>query len=137
MGQIQHNVVHFAIHADDVERARKFYEAVFGWRFEAWGPSGFFRIHTGSADAPGIEGALHGRHEPLNGSGMRGFECTVSVDDLAAVTARVLANGGTIAYDEMTIPTVGTLVGIVDTEGNIVNAMRYEPEHLTAMLEGR
>ena len=61
------NVVHFAVHADDVERARAFYEAVFGWRFEAWGPPGFYRIHTGSSDGPGIEGALHTRHEPLEG----------------------------------------------------------------------
>ena len=32
------NVVHFAVHADDLPRARRFYEAVFGWRFEPWGP---------------------------------------------------------------------------------------------------
>lgn len=38
------NVVYFAIHADDVARARRFYQNVFGWRFEAWGPPGFFLI---------------------------------------------------------------------------------------------
>jgi len=27
---VPHNIVHFAIHADDVERARRFYEAVLG-----------------------------------------------------------------------------------------------------------
>jgi predicted enzyme related to lactoylglutathione lyase len=35
------NVAHFAIHADDVDRARGFYEQVFGWCFEGWGPAGF------------------------------------------------------------------------------------------------
>ena len=119
------NVVHFAIHADDVDRARSFYRAVFGWRFEAWGPPGFFRIFTGPPDDPGIEGALHERHEPLDGKGMRGFECTVNVDDLAPIKAAVVANGGTIVYDEIEIPTVGMLVQFLDTEGNVCSAMKY------------
>ena len=35
---------------DDVDRARRFYEAVFGWEFEPWGPPGFYLILT---DQPG------------------------------------------------------------------------------------
>ena len=38
-----HNIAHFDVAADDVERARRFYERVFGWRFEAWGPPDFSR----------------------------------------------------------------------------------------------
>ena len=119
------NVVHFAIHADDVDRARRFYEAVFGWRFEAWGPPGFLRVHTGTADDPGIEGALHGRMEPLTGTGVRAYECTVSVDDLGPVRDAVVANGGTVLLEAFEIPTVGTLLQFLDTEGNAVAAMRY------------
>jgi predicted enzyme related to lactoylglutathione lyase len=119
------NVVHFAIHADDVDRAQRFYEGVFGWRFEAWGPPGFFRIHTGTADDAGIEGALHERFEPLNGTGVRGFECTVAVEDLDPIRAAVVANGGTVVLDAFEIPTVGTLLQFLDTEGNVVGAMRY------------
>jgi predicted enzyme related to lactoylglutathione lyase len=122
------NVVHFAIHADDVDRARAFYGAVFGWRFEAWGPPGFYNVHTGTPDDPGIAGALHQRLEPLDGRGMRGFECTVSVDDLAPIKAAVVANGGTIVYDDFEIPTVGTLVQFLDTEGNVCSAMKYTGE---------
>ena len=121
------NVVHFAIAADDLDRARRFYEAVFGWRFEAWGPPGFLRIHTGTADDPGIEGALHGRAEPLTGTGMRGFECTVSIDDVASVRDAVTTNGGTVLLEGYEIPTVGTLVQFLDTEGNVVSAMNYLP----------
>ena len=54
------NVLHFAIHADDLERAREFYEQVFGWRFEDWGPPDFYRVHTGSAEDQGIAGADYG-----------------------------------------------------------------------------
>jgi predicted enzyme related to lactoylglutathione lyase len=34
-------------------------------------------------------------------------------------------NGGTITYDEIEIPTVGTLIQFLDTEGDVVGAMRY------------
>ena len=121
-----HNVVHFAIHADDIDRARRFYTEVFGWRFEAWGPPGFFRVFTGTEQQPGIEGALHERQEPLAGTGLHAFECTVSVDDLPAIREAVVRNGGTITYDEVEIPTVGTLIQFLDTEGNVVSAMHYE-----------
>jgi predicted enzyme related to lactoylglutathione lyase len=121
------NVAHFAIHADDVERARRFYEGVFGWRFEAWGPPGFYRIDTGGPGQAGIAGALHGRHEPLTGTGMRGYECTIAVDDLAAVKSAIVAQGGQIVLDEMEIDTVGTLIQFRDTEGNVAAAMRYLP----------
>jgi hypothetical protein len=123
-----HNIVHFAIQADDVERARRFYEVVFGWRFEAWGPPGFYNVTTGDDDHPGIFGALHGRDEPLTGSGIRGFTCTVAVDDLLSIRERVIANGGTITYEELEIPTVGTLTQFLDTEGNELAAMVYQRE---------
>jgi catechol 2,3-dioxygenase-like lactoylglutathione lyase family enzyme len=35
---VARNIAHFDVHADDVTRARKFYERVFGWRFSASGP---------------------------------------------------------------------------------------------------
>ena len=44
---MQHNVSHFHFDADDLARARRFYEAVFGWRFRAWGPPDYFMIATG------------------------------------------------------------------------------------------
>jgi hypothetical protein len=123
-----HNVVHFAIHADDVDRGRRFYEAVFGWRFEAWGPPGFYNVITGDDDHPGIHGALHSREERLAGTGTRGFTCTVAVEDLGAIRRKVIDNGGTITYQEVQIPTVGTLTQFLDTEGNELAAMVYERE---------
>src|SRR3954471_22142852 len=121
-----HNVVHFAIHADDVERARRFYEIVFGWRFEAWGPPGFYNIITGDDDHPAILGALHGRGEPLTGGGTRGFTCTVAVDNLASIRELVVTNGGTITYEEIEIPGVRSLIQFLHPGGNHAAAMVYE-----------
>lgn len=49
-----------------------------------------------------------------------------AVDDLSLIRDRVVANGGTITYHEIEIPTVGTLTQFLDTEGNEVVAMVYE-----------
>jgi uncharacterized protein len=122
------NLASYAIHVDDVDRARAFYEAVFGWSFEPWGPPGFYLIHTGDQKSPGIQGLMHKRREPRTGTGLNGFEPTFAVGDLDAVCARVEANGGKITMQKAAIPTVGTLIRFLDTEGNDIGAMRYEIE---------
>jgi len=124
------NISHFDISCDDVERAKRFYGAVFGWKFEAWGPPDFYLIETGTEDDPGIHGALTKRREKLKGTGLGGFECTIAVDDLDGIIAAVEKNGGKITLKKMTIPTVGTLVQFQDTEGNTVGAMKYERREL-------
>ena len=119
------NIAHFDIHADDVERARRFYERVFGWRFEAWGPPDFYLVHTGSEKDPGIHGSVSKRNEPAVGMGRTGYECTISVADLGAIKAAIVANGGKILLDDHEIVGVGTLIRFQDTEGNVACAMRY------------
>ena len=119
------NVAHFAIHADDLPRARAFYEEVFGWTFEAWGPPDFFLIATGDGTSPGIHGALQKRREPVQGKGMIGYECTISVEDVDAIAAAVEEHGGKVTFPKTEIPTVGHLIQFEDTEGNVVGAMRY------------
>ncbi|HEY3813270.1 MAG TPA: VOC family protein [Caulobacteraceae bacterium] len=126
------NLRHFAITADDVERARTFYEAVFGWRFEAWGPPGFYLIVTGTPEDPGVQGALQGRREPLTGTGQRGFECSIGVDDVDAIRAAVLAHGGKIQMERFRIEGVGDLIFFEDTEANRVGAMQYDKDYAAA-----
>lgn len=125
------NLASFAIHVDDVDRARRFYEAVFGWVFEPWGPPGFYLIHTGDEADPGIQGLMHQRHVPRAGTGLNGVEPTFAVDDLDRVIAAVEANGGRITFPKSPIPTVGVLVRFEDTEGNDMGAMAYEQKPVT------
>jgi len=121
------NIAHFAINADDPDRARRFYERVFGWRFEAWGPPNFFLAHTGTEREPGIRGALQKRRELIPRQRTIGYECTISVADVDAVAAAVVANGGTILIPRTLIPTVGHLIFFRDPEGNVAGAMQYDP----------
>jgi len=118
------NLQSFGITCDDVARARRFYEAVFGWRFEPWGPPEFYLIHTGDEQNPGVQGLMHKRREPVNGTGMTGFECTIGVEDIDHTIELVLAHGGKIAMAKFHIPTVGTGAYFTDTEGNFVGAMQ-------------
>ena len=120
------NLTAFAIHVDDVDRARRFYEAVFGWIFEPWGPPGFYISHTGDEADPGVRGLMHQRHVARTGTGLNGLEPTFGVEDVDAVLAAVRANGGKVTMDKSPIPTVGVLVRFEDTEGNDIGAMAYE-----------
>jgi predicted enzyme related to lactoylglutathione lyase len=120
------NLARFAINADDVSRARRFYEQVFGWRFEPWGPPDFYLIQTGDEPAPGVGGLLQGRRELVKGVRMVGYECTIGVEDIDATIRAINANNGKIAMPKFQIPTVGAGVYFNDTEGNVVGAMQYE-----------
>ncbi len=120
------NLSHFAIECDDVERAKRFYEAVFGWRIEPWGPPGFYQIFTGTKEQPGALGALQSRRQPLTGTGMRGFECSFSVTSVKDVITAVPANGGSVAMSEFRIEGVGNGAYFHDTEGNRFAALQYD-----------
>lgn len=123
---VTNNLASFALQAEDVDRARSFYEAIFNWRFEPWGLPGFYLIHTGDERSPGIQGLLHKRQEPRTGTGLNGFEPTFSVEDVDILAAAVEAHGGQVVMPKSIIPTVGVLIRFLDTEGNEIGAMRYE-----------
>lgn len=115
---------HFAINADDVARAKRFYEQVFGWTFDPWGPPDFYQIRNAGQ---GVLGALQARRELQSGVRMAGCEATMGVDDVKATIAAVEANGGRILMQPYRIEGVGELVYFADSEGNFVGAMQYEP----------
>lgn len=119
------NIASFAIHADDVQRCRRFYEAVFGWTFEPWGPPDFYLIHTGDAASPGIQGLMHKRMAAKGIGGPNCCECSVSVDDVDVIAAAVEANGGSITMAKSPIPTVGDVIYFEDPEGNRMGAVKY------------
>ena len=120
------NILFFAINADDVPRARTFYQKVFGWGFEPWGPPNFYLIETGKAQQAALTGGLQGRRELVPGQKMIGFECTVSVDNIDQTIRAIEANGGRLAAPKAHIPTVGTVAYFVDTEGNVVGLIQQE-----------
>jgi uncharacterized protein len=119
-------VVHFEIQADDVERAKGFYEKCFDWKIEKWmsaesGGMDYWGLVTGPDGTPGINGGLYQRpkERPLHT-----YDCTIQIDDLDKAIAAVKANGGTLRTEKMEIPGVGWFAGGVDTEGNNFGLMQ-------------
>ena len=123
---MSNNISFFAINADDVTRARTFYEAVFGWSFEPWGPPGFYLIETGKGQTEAVRGGLQERRELAPKQKMIGFECTISVSNIDQTIRAIEANGGRIAAPKAHIPTVGTVAYFFDTEGNVAGIIQPE-----------
>jgi len=121
-------VVHFEINAENVERAAKFYRAVFGWKIEPWGPPeyGYMHVETGSAGDPGIDGGIwKGQGStPPEGSRLNAFNCSIEVSSIDETLQRVTAEGGVIVRAKSQIPGVGWLAMCMDTEGNQFGVMQ-------------
>ena len=121
------SVAHFEIFASDVERARKFYERVFGWRFEVVGPPDFYLIVTGPASDPGLTHGLIAKRKGATVQGsLNGFRCTISVRSITESVAAIRAAGGKLRSDIVDIPDVGKVVEFADTEDNIACIMQYK-----------
>ena len=115
----------FAINADDVPRARDFYEKVFGWTFEPWGPPNFYRFQTGDSQVR-TSGGLQERRELVPGGKMIGFECTITVDNLDEAIRAIESNGGKMVTAKFRIPSICTVAYFQDTEGNIAGVSELE-----------
>src|SRR5207248_6408536 len=92
-------VVHFEVHADDPERAAKFYRELFGWRVEKWsGPVDYWMIFTGEEGTPGINGGMIRRQHPLSGNdGVIAYVRTVDVNGLDRYATRGTELGAAVA----------------------------------------
>ncbi len=119
-------VVHFEIHADDPQRAIRFYTDLFGWQFKEYpGPTPYWLITTGPDGTLGINGGLMKRMHPISGNdGVIAFVCTVDVDNFDRYFARALELGATVALGKMPIPGIGWLAYLKDTEGNVLGILQ-------------
>lgn len=119
-------VVHFEIQADDIARAKKFYETVFGWKIDQImtkekGGMDYWGLKTREDGQPGINGGLYQRPDDEK---FYTYDCTIQVPDLDKAIADVKANGGTITREKGEIPGVGWFAGAKDTEGNRMGLMQ-------------
>ena len=125
-------VVHFEIHAKDLDRAQKFYGEIFGWQIMDLGPQmGNYRMVNTGQDAvgaqwPGINGGITARHgaPPAEGAAVNAFVCTITVDNLDGYIQKVKDGGGSMALDKMQVPGVGWLAYMKDLEGNIFGLLQ-------------
>ena len=113
--------IHFALSADDPERAAKFYADAFEWKFDKWqGPFDYWVITTGAGPEPGIDGGMSRRSEGATNSNTIGV---ASIDD---ALKKIAASGGTVVRPKGPIPGVGWFATCKDTEGNEFGVMESD-----------
>ncbi len=118
-------VMHFEITADDVARAKKFYE-IFGWKIndanmQGLGTMRYLVAKTGEGES-GTDGAIMTREfrsEPTI--------IWISVDNLDEMIDKVQAAGGKTAGERHSVPGIGDTIYIKDTEGNTVGLIQPLP----------
>ena len=112
-------IMHFEIPADDVGRAKAFYEKVFGWTIKPFPmPPGqeYFGVTTRKKGEPGIDGGMMKRNMPG-----QPFTNYVTVKSIDAMNRTVQANGGVIVLPKQEIGQgMGWISAFTDTENNLI-----------------
>jgi predicted enzyme related to lactoylglutathione lyase len=117
---------HFAIHCDDVPRAARFYEAVFGWKcvgYGGQGPQEFMQIKTAQGQPIG---GVQSRKFNAADRDVFGWECSIDVADVDATTRTAESAGAKVVMRRAPIPGVGWVSKFIDTEGNLFCAVQYD-----------
>lgn len=118
-------VAHFEIHADEPERAVKFYTEVFGWKITKWegGQMEYWMVETGGREeAGGINGGIVRRPcpAPAASQGLNAYCCTIVVDDFDGLMAKAIEHGATVAMPKFALTGMAWQGYFIDTEGNTV-----------------
>lgn len=115
------NIAYFEIPSDDVERAKKFYEKVFGWEIRSAPMPGMPDYSSVTAGKPFKQKGM----SYLNMGGMnkrmwpgQPIMNYVQVDSVDKTLELVRQQGGKQMAEKLTIPEVGVIAFITDSEGN-------------------
>ena len=117
-------VIHFDISADNLERAKIFYQKLFGWKIEKFteSPQDYYLIETQTATGEkGITGGIALREKDY-----QKITNFIQVDSIDESIEKVKELGGQIIELKTTIPTVGHIAGCKDTENNIFGLIEVE-----------
>ncbi|HDZ18736.1 hypothetical protein LCGC14_0413000 [marine sediment metagenome] len=117
-------LVHFELNVKDVDKTKKFYENVFGWKIEKWdGPVDYWLIITGDESKPGIDGGLGQEEE-----GFPKVVNTIDVDNVDEIVKKIESNGGEIVRPKHAVPGVGWMAYFKDAEGIVSGIMQEDAE---------
>ncbi len=104
-------IVHFDVPAEDIQRAKKFYENLFGWKFQLMpGEEEYYGITTEEGALQGGLGQRRGDQRIVN---------YVDVDDIDKYLNNVKKHGGKVLTPKIEVPGYGWLATCADTEENI------------------
>ena len=108
-----HNIVHFEIPVDDMERAKKFYQGLFGWQIAPAGPGGE-DYHLIETEEGALAGGMMKRVMPEQRPVLY-----VQVESVDGHVEKIKQAGGQVVVPKTAVPTMGWFAQAVDTEGNV------------------
>jgi len=117
---VDHTIIHFEIPADNVEKLRKFYSELFGWKIEKTpGPMEYYMIQTVPIDEkgmpirPGVNGGMMKKqnpdHKPVN---------YIAVESIDEYSKKIEVLGGKVIVPKMEVPGIGWWAFALDPEDN-------------------
>ncbi len=125
-------IVHFEIPADDVDRAKKFYSDLFGWKMERWPRSDdddgkdsssssnnnmeYWIIST--TDDKGNKAAIGGGMMKRQGQHHQQITNFIDVNSVDEYSSKIEKLGGKVVVSKMAVPGMGYFAVCHDTENN-------------------
>lgn len=118
---------HFEIPADDLARAKTFYEQIFGWKIKPYamppGSHEYYAVTTMKKGEPGINGGMMKRNMP--GQPFTNYITVKSIDDM---NAKVQSHGGKVVLPKQAIgESMGWISAFMDTENNVIGLHEMPP----------
>ncbi|MGH2407218.1 MAG: VOC family protein [Candidatus Limnocylindrales bacterium] len=111
---------HLELPADDVERARAFHAAVFGWKSEAMpGLDDYYLFRSAEGRGGGI--GKRGVNTPMTS------RLYVQVDSIDKALATSVEYGGRTVELKSDVPGLGWFAVLADTEGNELGLFEAAP----------
>ena len=123
MPYVSGKVVHFEIPADNLERAKEFYQKAFGWQISKYPGMEYHMVGTTPVDqktqTPTEPGAINGGMTKRNNE-VKSTVITVDVADIDSSLKSIEKLGGRIIQNKQQVADMGFTAYFKDTEGNIV-----------------
>jgi predicted enzyme related to lactoylglutathione lyase len=111
-------IVHFDIPSDNIDRSKKFYSDLFGWKMDKWSGSSeameYWLISTVDDKGNKAIGGGIGKRQSSQHQGITNFFDVKSVEEYSTKVEKL---GGKVT-PKMPIPGMGYMVMCTDTENN-------------------
>ncbi len=116
---VDHTIIHFEIPANDVEKIKKFYSDLFGWKIEKLATMEYYSVTTvpmdekGNLLRPGVNGGLFKKdqpqQQPLN---------YIYVESIVDYSKKIIDLGGKVLVTKTEVQGMGWFAVAQDPEGN-------------------
>jgi predicted enzyme related to lactoylglutathione lyase len=102
--------VHIELHTKDVDKSKKFYTSMFGWKLEEFPAMDYTIINVGEGTGGGM------MKNPMPGDPDNWLPY-ILVDDVEASTKKAKSLGAAVARDVTEVPDMGRFSVIIDPTG--------------------